>query len=406
MSSYDRKTDRTYQRTHPWIDFRSYLGELRPADWMRIGEATAKIQWIFSAVLQPGIAEQLLRVYLVKGIQATTAIEGNTLDEDEVHRLVDGNLHLPPSRRYLAQEVQNVLDACNGIVREVQESGAGMLSTEAICNYNAQILKGLDLEDWVAPGEIRRGKVAAGRYRGAPPEDCRYLLDRLCGWLNGPDFEQDDEYVVVELITKAVAAHLYLAFIHPFGDGNGRTARLVEFRIMIEADLPLMACHLLSNHYNKTRTNYYRILDRASRVEPYGVGEFFSYAMTGLVEGLDEQIDWIVTNQQMTAWEGFINAQFAGRDTPAGKRQAMLVRDLPPDPPTPRAGITHVSPRVAEAYAGKGSKTVTRDLNRLLEMELILRRGREGFVSNLSLLRAFQPRRAVPVESDDRPEGP
>ena len=267
-------------------------------------------------------------------------------------------------------------------------------------------MKGLDLEDWVAPGEIRRGKVAAGRYRGTPPEDCRYLLDRLCGWLNGPDFEQDDEYVVVELITKAVAAHLYLAFIHPFDDGNGRTARLVEFRIMVEAGLPLAACHLLSNHYNKTRTDYYRILDRASRVEPYGVGEFFSYALTGLVEGLDEQIDWIVTNQQMTAWENYINEQFAGRDTPAGKRQAMLVRDLPPDPPTPRAGITHVSPRVAEAYAGKGSKTVTRDLNRLLEMELILRRGREGFVSNPSLLRAFQPRRAVPVESDDRPEGP
>ncbi len=80
MSIYDRKTDRTYQRTHPWMNFRFDLGELEPADWMRLGEATAKIQWIFSAVLQPGIAEQLLRVYLVKGIRATTAIEGNTLD--------------------------------------------------------------------------------------------------------------------------------------------------------------------------------------------------------------------------------------------------------------------------------------------------------------------------------------
>ena len=119
------------------MNFRFDLGELKPADWMRLGEATAKIQWILSAVLQPGIAEQLLRVYLVKGIQATTAIEGNTLDEDEVHRLVDGKLQLPPGRRYLAQEVQNVLDACNGIVREVQESGTGKLSTEAICNYNA-----------------------------------------------------------------------------------------------------------------------------------------------------------------------------------------------------------------------------------------------------------------------------
>ncbi len=395
MATRNRQTNRTYLRTHPCINFRFDPRELKPTDWMHLGEATAKLQWIFSAVLQPAIEEKLSFVYLAKGIQATTAIEGNTLEEEEVQKLLEGNLRLPPSRQYLAQEAQNVLDAYNGIVREVREGGARELSTELICRYNSRVLQDLDLEEGAVPGRIRTENVVVGRYRGAPPEDCRYLLDRLCEWLNGPDFKTDDtDNGFFGMMAKAAAAHLYLAFIHPFDDGNGRTARLVELRIMIEADLPLAVCHLLSNHYNRTRAEYYRVLNRASRVEPYGVGEFFSYALAGLVDGLDKQIDWIVLNQQMTAWENYITEQFAGQDTPAGRRRAMLVRDLPPDPPTPRAGITHVSPRVAEAYAGKGPKTVTRDLNRLLEMGLIRREGRQGYASNPSLLDAFKPRTA------------
>jgi Fic family protein len=39
-------------------------------------------------------------------------------------------------------------------------------------------------------------------------------------------------------ILKAILAHLCLAWIHPFGDGNGRTARLVEFQILIFPGCP------------------------------------------------------------------------------------------------------------------------------------------------------------------------
>lgn len=391
--------ERTYLRTHPWINFRFDPRELKPADWMRLGEASAKIRWLSSSILQPEIADELHRIHLARGIHATTAIEGNTLDAEEVQQLIEGNLQLPPSQQYLAQEVQNVLEACNGILKAIEHDEIGELSTETICRYNALVLQDLPFDQGVTPGEIRTGNVGVARYRGAPPEDCRYLLDRLCAWLNGPDFKTEDSGdSFFGLMAKALTAHLYLAFIHPFDDGNGRTARLVELRIMVEADLPLAVCHLLSNHYNRTRAEYYRVLDRASRVEPYGVGEFFSYALNGLVEGLDEQIKWVVGNQRMIAWDSYITERFVSQETPAGRRRAMLVRDLPYDPPTPRAEITHVSARVAEAYAGKGAKTVTRDLNRLLEMGLIRREGRQRYASNPFLLDEFKIRTASSLQ--------
>ena len=67
---------------------------------MLLGEVQSKCEHIAGVPLRPATAEMLHRLYLAKGIQATTAIEGNTLSEDEVVRLIQGNLELPPSKEY------------------------------------------------------------------------------------------------------------------------------------------------------------------------------------------------------------------------------------------------------------------------------------------------------------------
>jgi len=61
------------------------------------------------------------QLYLAKGALATTAIEGNTLSESEVLRVLTGELKLPPSREYLKQEIDNVAEAFNKIYRQIQE---------------------------------------------------------------------------------------------------------------------------------------------------------------------------------------------------------------------------------------------------------------------------------------------
>ena len=107
--------------------------------------------------------------------------------------------------------------------------------------------------------------MTVGRYRGAPPQECHYLLGKLCSWLSGPDFSPRPGFEIVFGVIKAIVAHLYLAWIHPFGDGNGRTARLLEVRFLLEAGAPTPAAHLLSNFYNQTRATYYRKLDEVSQ---------------------------------------------------------------------------------------------------------------------------------------------
>ena len=53
--------------------------------------------------------------------------------------------------------------------------------------------------------------------------ECEALLARMCDWLNGSGFAGEGHMRLPTAIIRASMAHLYLAWIHPFGDGNGRT---------------------------------------------------------------------------------------------------------------------------------------------------------------------------------------
>ena len=207
----------------------------------------------------------LHRLYLAKGVHATTAIEGNTLSEKQVEQHIEGKLELPPSKKYLQVEIANILSGCEIICKQVFAGPPRPLNVETIKSYDRLLLQGLSLPDDVKPGEIRKHEVGVARYKGAPAEDCEYLLERMCEWLAGLQENAPEWMAHAMPILRAILAHLYLAWIHPFGDGNGRTARLIEFAILIEAAFRTPAAHLLSNHYNETRSEYYRQLDFASK---------------------------------------------------------------------------------------------------------------------------------------------
>jgi len=364
---------RTFEQTHQWISFRIDLRKARPSLWMSLGEAASKCEHIAGVPLRPATAEQLHLLYLAKGAAATTAIEGNPLTEKEVLQHLQGRLKLPKSKEYQAQEVDNIVAACNEISKRLRDRGDA-LTVERVCEFNGQVLEKLALGEGVVPGQVRRHSVVVGNvYRGAPADDCQYLLERLCDWLAGSDFQAPDRSEVVYAIVKAVVAHLYLAWMHRFGDGNGRTARLVEFQILLAAGVPTPAAHLFSNHYNQTRAEYYRQLDRASK----SGGEilpFLEYAVSGFVDGLREQLKVILAQQWDVTWENYVHDVFLNKNSTSETRQRWLALDLGDAPDAVPVGkITELTPRLAKAYAAKTPKTLQRDLGALEKLGLIER---------------------------------
>ena len=230
----------------------------------------------------------------------------------------------------------------------------------------------------------------------------------MCDWLNDSAFciTEEDHRVTFGLL-RAILAHLYIAWIHPFGDGNGRTARLVEFKILVAAGVPFPACQLLSNHYNHTRTEYYRQLDRASR-SGGDIVPFVGYAMQGFLDGLEEQLVKVWGEQIEVVWRNFVYDVFSDKkshkESAAMRRRRHLMLDLSEVDDqellvegdwVPVEWVEEVSIRVAKEYANLTHKTLRRDLRALQGMDLIEMQG--GLVrARRERILAFLPNQKMP----------
>lgn len=380
---------RKHLQTHPWINFKINTNEFDYKLWMLLGEVQSKCEHIAGVPLKPESAEELHRVYLFKGASATTAIEGNTLTEEEARAYVEKRLELPPSKKYLGKEIENIVDAFNFIVQQIKEGKAGRIKIKDINRFNQLTLKELDLPEGVIPGKIRKYAVQVGNYRGAPAEDCQYLLQKTCDWFNDKGFSLGEGYEIASGILKAIVAHLYIAWIHPYGDGNGRTARLLELQILLDAGVPSPAAHLLSNHYNLTRTDYYRQLAQSSRTAD--IIPFIRYALQGFLDGLVSQLATIRGQTLDVAWENYVYDFFKGKSGAARERRSQLLLDLSKQTdPVPLPELRYISPRVAELYSRKSQKVIYNDVKELISEGLIVQ-GDKGIEANRKIILAFLP---------------
>jgi Fic family protein len=380
--------------THPWLTFDYRLDfDGNAVLWTLLGEAFSKCQHLAGTPLAPGVAAELSRVYFAKGALATTAIEGNSLTEEEATAIIDGSKVLPPSRRYLQREIENVVRALNAVDATVRAGRPLAISSDWLREQNRQILDGLNVGDHVVPGEFTTARVVVGGYRGAPPRDVPYLIDRLVDWLNEltADSSGSDDLRFFRAFLAAALGHLYLAWIHPFGDGNGRTARLLECAILARSGLvPWVSSNVLSDHYNRTRNDYYFRLDRASKDRD--ITGFLRYAAQGFVDELREQIQLVQQQQVRVSWVNFVHEQFAGKpNTDATARQRTLLLALWNEP-VPIGELRELTPRLAGLYAIKGDKTLTRDVNALVNMGLAIKEG-HALRSAIGIMRAFIPGR-------------
>ena len=375
-----------------WIDFEVDLRRLPHTAWVQLGECQSKCVHLSRVPLKPGFRDEMHRIYLAKGAQATTAIEGNTLTEEEVKLRIDNKLELPPSKEYLGQEIDNILELCNEISNELDEEANIRISPQQICRYNEVILKKAPAQDHVIPGKFRQCAVGVGSYTPPDYQDVPGLVDRLCTWLNSDYFITVKDNKIIDSIIKAIVAHLYMAWIHPFGDGNGRVGRILEFAILMSSGVPSPAAHLLSNHYNVTRTEYYRHLDLASRRKD--ATAFISYAIQGFLDGLNDQLDYVFTQTLMISWESFIYELFEKESysEPRTKRIRTLVLELSRQPdPVPKNRITTLSQELVEYYRKRTPKTIERDLHDLEKMGLI-ENLESGYRALTEKILAFLPR--------------
>ncbi|MDO9622861.1 MAG: Fic family protein [Pseudomonas sp.] len=169
-----------------------------------------------SALRETTMTPQLRRGNRIRTIQASLAIENNTLNLEQVTAVLEGKRVLGLPREI--QEVRNAFAAYEAMPGWQVAARADLLSAHGL------LMQGL-IDD---AGQFRQGGV--GIYRGerllhmAPPANrVGPLVDDLLAWLARTDLHP--------LIASCVF-HYEFEFIHPFADGNGRMGRLWQTLIL------------------------------------------------------------------------------------------------------------------------------------------------------------------------------
>lgn len=384
----------TRPEQYPFISFEFNTSRLTPDMWLDLGEAMSKCQHLAGVPLKPARADEMGAVYLARGVQATTAIEGNTLSENEVKEIVaKGTAHVGKSRQYQEREVQNVLGAIYEMDEALRAGQRLPIDRERLEKLNFQILDGIPDDPEVVPGKLRTHNVSAGRYLAPRWQDVPDLVERFVRWLAElrgavtPESPVRERFVNAML--AAMLAHLYIAWIHPFGNGNGRLARLIEVQILSESGVvPIVATNLLSDHYNKTRDHgYYRALDAAQG----DVVAFVRYALDGFLDEVRAQIEVVKAENVQIHWESYVYGVFSDMpDTETRTRQRELALVMPEDRWITAKDATDLNTRLARLYAKVGDRTPTRDLNDLTKLDLVLKDGRR-YRARRSIIQAFIP---------------
>lgn len=393
---------RKYEESHGFLDFNTVKLKDHPECYLLLGQAYELVKQIGSAPLPPVVAKEIAQMYLVKGVQATNAIEGNPLTEIEVAAVLRGESKSGKSLEYRDEEQINVAKLVERIEEKVYDGTLENLSIELIKEYNKLIIEGTEHESYAVPGYLRTHEVGVGNYKAVPPEDVEFLMGKLVNWIDSivSSNTRSDEGKFANYVLGALYAHLYFAWIHPFGDGNGRTARIVEGHILISSTLaPFPVFHLLSDHYNRTRNRYQELFDQTRKSK--NLYPFILYALEGFLDGLRKQMETINNSIFSVAWVSFSNDIV--RANTSGKVAERLIRLVlalsSVDGAFSKQEILEELNDVSPIYQNLSGKTLSRDLAALADMKLIKVVGGDHYKANLEIMRGFYPKKFIPQES-------
>lgn len=199
---------------------------------------------------------ELRRHALAETIHYSTRIEGNTLTLEQVQSLLAGETIRAP--RAQVQEVQNYREALS-YIHSLGE-GSARITEETIRTIHYLVTKSLPSD--YSPGHYRTvqnyvvDSVADRRVLLPPaPENVPGLMQEFVEWLN-----QKNE---LPATFRAALAHLNLVAIHPFSDGNGRTARVLDSLVLYREGFRSQYLVSLEAHFGRDTQSYYRALAAA-----------------------------------------------------------------------------------------------------------------------------------------------
>lgn len=195
----------------------------------------------------------------------SNAIEGNTLTKKETFWVISEGLTIKGKSLKEHLEVKNHKEALDFLYELIDINKKNIISEHLIKQIHSLAVKESDSE---IAGTYRKGNVFISGSDHKPPSgfEVPNKMEELIKWIK----EEKDNYHIVEL--SAILHHKLVA-IHPFWDGNGRTARIIMNIFIMQAGHPMAV--ILKND----RQRYYRVLSEADKGDYKNLCEFLAQSV-------------------------------------------------------------------------------------------------------------------------------
>ncbi|MBI5406298.1 MAG: Fic family protein [Nitrospirae bacterium] len=249
---------------------------------------TAKAKAVVdNAYLVPKWEVALRREALIKNAHASTAIEGNPLSLEQVSELAMGR-DIMATRKAKA-EVLNYLKVLEDLPGLAED---GKITEKVIFKMHSLLTKDV-LENPEDSGVYRNRQVVIGNRRTGvitfrPPDtkDVPILMKKFVKWLNSK------ETLETNPVLTAGMSHYEFVRIHPFIDGNGRTARALASLILYLKGFDTKRFFALDDYYDSDRQSYYRALQSVDS-KTLDITEwlkYFTYGVALQIEKVKEKV--------------------------------------------------------------------------------------------------------------------
>ena len=246
---------------------------------------------IATCPIHPKEELRLKREAMLSMVHHSTAIEGNTLNEYEIKKILEGKKISALEQEIY--EVTNYKKALDWIAKK---------KTSEISDKDVLKIHGL-----LSANVLR--KERSGQYRQEPvyvvsrtpiSQKIKYtapdhkktpkLVTELCDWINSSRKKE------LSPVILAGIAHAEIAAIHPFVDGNGRAARLLATIILYTENYDFRKLFALENYYNNNRPEYYGAIHLGKNYEERKKGDltnWLEYFITGFLVEMELVMDKI-----------------------------------------------------------------------------------------------------------------
>lgn len=327
-----------------------------------IGEIEASKEIIENAPLVPAFEKQFESDAVVRTVHHGTHIEGNDLSLTQTKKVLEGENVVARARDI--QEVINyrkvvdLLDDLAGKRGDYQKDMLLDIHKEAVYKIVAEEKVGVLRNTQVIVKDEETGSVIF-----EPPSfvEVPFLIDDFLDWLNDPEAKK------AHPVIRAGIAHYILVAIHPFVEGNGRTARAFASLILMREDYDIKRFFALEEHFDQDPASYYEafsLVDRQSKniaqrdLTPWL--EYFTKTVAVELAKIKEKVKKMSMDTRLKVK--------IGEQVALTERQMRLVEYLSNQKTARMTDLKEVIPMVSE-------DTILRDLRDLMEKGIVKKEG-------------------------------